>query len=273
MRERPDHDWGEEALLKEVLDSSALDEPSGEDLARLCNRLAGTGIGIAATSVAANAAASGSAVGAAAVTAAAGKGALGFGIVVKVTSAVVIATTVSVGAIQLTKDSSVREGGDAPKTVRTRPDTEPYEVRPLLSDDDLAAFDAPPLAERLPPRHSPAATPISPSPAQKTASRERPAATSVAKQTRVEAELLQRARSALGLSPREALDLARSHERRYPAGLLAEEREVIVINALKRLGREQEACARAARFVSAHPRSTVRPELEKLCEPHGSSRR
>lgn len=70
-----------------------------------------------------------------------------------------------------------------------------------------------------------------------------------------EAKLLERARRELGASPALALTLANEHARRFPRGMLSQEREVIAIAALRRLGRIAEAEARAARFDRSYPNS------------------
>lgn len=56
-----------------------------------------------------------------------------------------------------------------------------------------------------------------------------------------ESALLERARSALRRAPSEALALAREHAERFPRGQLGAERALIEIDALYRLGRDQEA--------------------------------
>jgi len=70
-----------------------------------------------------------------------------------------------------------------------------------------------------------------------------------------EASLLERARRALAANPARALALAGEHGRRFPGGALSQEREVIAIAALRRLGRGAEADARAARFERNYPHS------------------
>jgi len=70
-----------------------------------------------------------------------------------------------------------------------------------------------------------------------------------------EAALLERARSELSAQPAAALADAQLHAARFPHGLLAQEREVIAIAALRRLGRSAEANARAARFDARYPNS------------------
>ena len=77
-----------------------------------------------------------------------------------------------------------------------------------------------------------------------------------------EAEYLERARGALGKSPALALALANQHRSRFPYGVLAQEREVIAIEALKRLGRSAEAERRISEFASRYPNSAYRKKLE-----------
>jgi hypothetical protein len=81
-----------------------------------------------------------------------------------------------------------------------------------------------------------------------------------------EAEFLERARGALAKSPAQALALANLHRSRFPGGVLAQEREVIAIEALKRLGRTEEATRRAADFARRYPGSAYRLKLDS----HGS---
>jgi len=69
-------------------------------------------------------------------------------------------------------------------------------------------------------------------------------------------QLLERAQDALRSRPSEALTLADHHARRFPQGLLVQEREVIAIEALVKTGRKADAKARAARFESSFPGSS-----------------
>lgn len=79
-----------------------------------------------------------------------------------------------------------------------------------------------------------------------------------------EIQLLQRAQDALGSDPARALDLASRHAARFPSGSLSQEREVIAIDALVRLGRRDEARARAAAFAERLPSSAHRARIEAL---------
>ena len=82
-----------------------------------------------------------------------------------------------------------------------------------------------------------------------------------------EAHLLQRAQDALGTNPGEALSLAEAHASKFPAGALGQEREVVAIQALLRLGRGDEARARGAKFLAAFPGSAHRRRIEALLGP------
>jgi outer membrane protein assembly factor BamD (BamD/ComL family) len=82
-----------------------------------------------------------------------------------------------------------------------------------------------------------------------------------------EVELLQRAQEALAGSPARALALTREHASRFPGGAFSQEREVVAIDALLRLGQAAEARARGARFVEAYPGSAYRRRIEALLGP------
>jgi hypothetical protein len=73
--------------------------------------------------------------------------------------------------------------------------------------------------------------------------------------TQAEAALLEKARGELVSDPAQALAATQEHARRFPHGLLTQEREVIAISALRRLGRTAQADARAARFDARYPNS------------------
>jgi hypothetical protein len=70
-----------------------------------------------------------------------------------------------------------------------------------------------------------------------------------------ELALLARAQRALATEPALALQLAAAHERQFSASQLAQEREVIEVQALVQLGRRAEAQARAEAFRRRFPHS------------------
>ncbi len=59
-----------------------------------------------------------------------------------------------------------------------------------------------------------------------------------------------------------ALDATAEHARKYPSGVLVQEREAIAVRALVLLGRTEEARARVARFRERFPDSMLLPALE-----------
>ncbi|MBL8609560.1 MAG: hypothetical protein JNL38_19675 [Myxococcales bacterium] len=79
-----------------------------------------------------------------------------------------------------------------------------------------------------------------------------------------EATLLGRAQDALRSDPARALALCERHARDYPGALLGQEREVIAVDALTRLGRGAEAKARARRFREQNPSSSHLGRLKVL---------
>ncbi len=79
-----------------------------------------------------------------------------------------------------------------------------------------------------------------------------------------EIALLDAAQATLASDPATALSLANRHAARFPSGLLLQEREVIAIEALSRLGRDDEARRRAHRFDQDFPRSAHRPRIDAL---------
>ncbi|MBX3269039.1 MAG: hypothetical protein KF729_02190 [Sandaracinaceae bacterium] len=82
-----------------------------------------------------------------------------------------------------------------------------------------------------------------------------------------ELDVLRRSQDALRTDPSGALALAREHERRFgPAATLAQEREVVAIDALVRLGRSADARARADAFRARWPRSAHLRRIDVLLE-------
>lgn len=76
--------------------------------------------------------------------------------------------------------------------------------------------------------------------------------------------MLARAQGLLGQDPATALSITEGHQRSFPAAMLVEEREVIAVDALVRLGRRDEARARVAQVRARFPRSAYLPRLEAL---------
>lgn len=81
-----------------------------------------------------------------------------------------------------------------------------------------------------------------------------------------EVSLLADARAALAASPARALRLLEEHRRAYPSGALAQERDVMAIEAFAALGRSDVVVKRAERFLAAHEGSAHTARLRILLE-------
>ena len=81
-----------------------------------------------------------------------------------------------------------------------------------------------------------------------------------------ELSILHRAQQALRVNPALALSLSARHEREFTTGALAQEREVIAIDALLRLGRTADAEARAQRFEAKYAGSAHARRVQQLLD-------
>jgi hypothetical protein len=92
------------------------------------------------------------------------------------------------------------------------------------------------------------------------------AAQPLAESAAVSAELalLVPARKLVAVDAARALALAEQHAREYVRGAFSEEREVIAVEALVRLGRTADARARVRGFVERHPGSSHLAHLREL---------
>lgn len=85
---------------------------------------------------------------------------------------------------------------------------------------------------------------------------------STAEAALTELELVQRAQALLSSDPERALATTYEHARTYPKGQLAQEREVIAVEALAKLGRREEALQRGRALVERFPRTPYAARLE-----------
>ena len=88
-----------------------------------------------------------------------------------------------------------------------------------------------------------------------------PSVASTPDSAQAELMLLLRARRVLESAPQRALALAGEHATSFPNGMLAEERETITIDALRQLGRIDEARRRFQSFSQRFPGSAHRERL------------
>jgi hypothetical protein len=66
--------------------------------------------------------------------------------------------------------------------------------------------------------------------------------------------------------PERALESIEKHAREFPRGALGPEFEAQRILALAALGRRDEACALASRFLSRHSSSPLAPQVRASCD-------
>ena len=81
-----------------------------------------------------------------------------------------------------------------------------------------------------------------------------------------ELALLAQARRALLTRPAHALEFTETHAREYPRGFFGEEREVLAIESLMRLGLTDEAKQRALAFEQRFPSSAHRAHLMRMIQ-------
>jgi hypothetical protein len=163
------------------------------------------------------------------------------------------AATPSAGKLLLTAVGIGLVGAGVWFFSRSEPPPAPTLQAPSPSVAPLAA----PAASEAPVREpSPATSPTAPASAK-------PAPAPPVSRSANEAALLERARRALASDPNLALSLARRHEKEFPSGNLRQEREVIAIEALRRLGRSNEATRRADDFQHQFPNSAHGRSVER----------
>jgi hypothetical protein len=146
-----------------------------------------------------------------------------------------------------------------PTAARTiEPVTPPVPSPPVAAPPIAVAGVAP--AQTAPPKRV-AAVAVASRSIPTTASTAPPVAPPVATDSGQELRLLARAHRIAADEPAVALALADEHARRFPAGLMDQEREMIAVTALVKLGRIAEARQRAERFAREHAGSAY---LERM---------
>jgi hypothetical protein len=116
-----------------------------------------------------------------------------------------------------------------------------------------------PEAPAEPPAMAPAPSHPSPPAGGPGASKETPALS--------EPELIGQAQAALAGNPGRALSLCEKHRKQFPHGVLVQEREVLAIEALARLGRHAQAVDRGERFLKSFPSSAHRSKIVGIIGP------
>ena len=209
--------------LGELFASAARDLPSNEQLARLAAQLGP----ILNSAPSAPTAPSGTSLG---VKLGIGAGALallvGAGLALR-------------GATQTSSVSNAVHGAAAPVASAVSPPTPMISTPPTVESAPIADdASAPPALDKP-------GTPVNATSKKSSSVQSKPS----------EASLLEQARRALATSPSYALQLTNQHRALYPHGVLTQEREVIAIEALRKLHRGSEADQRATGFSKSFPGS------------------
>lgn len=228
--------------LRSLLESARADEPSAQQLASLAAKLSPLLV-LPAVAVAPAAAAgqAGAAAGkAATVAAAAAKTGLAVKVLVTVGAVAAVGSAFQAGRVY--------EDKVAPPKMIERPVV--VVAPPAPAPEPVVVPEPAPVVEPQP----------APAPALK------PQVKPAAPKPEAEAAMLEQAMTSLKAGDaKKALALCERHARELGAnGLLVQEREVIAIEALVRLGRGADAKARAEKFKKAFPTSTHLLKVESL---------
>jgi hypothetical protein len=139
---------------------------------------------------------------------------------------------------------------------------EPVTAQPSLPVTVTAApvRAQPAIAEPLPPPSATTAA-VRPAVAPRASSEPEPAARDTLAE---EARLIEQARQALGVDPARALGLLEQHRSQFARGKLGMERELLMVDALRRAGRIAEARSRARALMAGSQQGIYATRLKQL---------
>lgn len=165
------------------------------------------------------------------------------------------------GADAPAETASIAVTSELPPTARER---EP--ARLPVPEASVAVADLPSAPDESPGPSAPPPRPARAAPPPPTAETTVVAPSDV---TESEATFLRRTRAALAEDPAVALRMTREHASRFPRGVLVQERDVIAIDALVRLGALDEARAKARAFRARYPRSAHASRIATILGTEG----
>jgi len=156
-------------------------------------------------------------------------------------------------------------GGLALLTLRDRrPVATPGHPPATAVTAAIAVDEAPVAAAAAAAKPSSEAKPRSPAPSSLRAPPAETTSATVEDALAGEAKLLNQAHAAMATDPQTALNIAGEHAKRYPRGQLAAERELILVQALVKLGRAREAEARGRALRKSAPSSIYDERLDTI---------
>ncbi len=174
-----------------------------------------------------------------------------------------LVVVVGVGALALVYSEASSSRSSSPEGAARELPSAPATFTPptsVVAPASVSVADLPEVPEGVPARPAPAAPPSTAitsarRPAPWSGSEPKSAEGRPAPTEESEASFLRRTRAALAEDPARALRMTEEHATRYPQGVLVQERDVIAIDALVRLGARDEARARAKAFQARYPAS------------------
>lgn len=154
--------------------------------------------------------------------------------------------------------STDTKAAESPKPAGTKAGTLVESQRASPGDERKNEIDS---SRSAPAERTPSKSVVPGGSSRAVAPEQRPSGTS-------EIELLRNARATLPVDPAEALAITERHRSAFPRGALAQEREILAITALVKLGRSDAATKRAEQFRSAYPKSAYLIQLERILPKH-----
>lgn len=177
------------------------------------------------------------------------------------------------GAWWLTRERGGSAGASRTALVRAASEQAPAaEANPLPAAEAIAGAPSVVAAETAVPADPPNAV-VAESSAQIHPRRAQasPANAPVRLDAVAELSLLDAAERALAATPARALALTAQHVKQFPAGQLVQERELLAIEALLRLGKMERAQARGRAFLARYPGSSHAPRCRELLQRAGAA--
>ncbi len=180
-----------------------------------------------------------------------------------------VAAVVAVGAVVAISSWSEESSSPPPPAPAVAEESPASpEPPPAPTEPGIAVESLPPapIAPSAPPHTKPVATP------SKGAKRSAAKDVESAHQPPTAADPLEETRHLAALrrlaerDPEVAITFAAEGDRRFPRGILGEEREAIAIACLARLGRTDEANRRAVRFLQNYPESPFAPSVRRAAK-------
>ena len=177
-----------------------------------------------------------------------------------------VAAIVTVGAFVAISSSS-EESTPPPPTAPAIANESPVSPTTLPAPSEPGiAVESLPSAPVPPPRTKPVATPSVGAKQWGAKDIESAAQSPTAADPLEETRHLAALRRLAEHDPEAAITFAAEGDRRFPRGILGEEREAIAIACLARLGRPDEANRRAVRFLENYPESPFAPSVRRAAK-------